>query len=59
MAERRSQARRSGAEESSLNPLQFIWWMITENYTVMTYFLIISLLLGLMIVLGILGMVAH
>jgi hypothetical protein len=33
--------------------------MITEDYTVMAYFLVITLLLMLMVVLSIFGMVAH
>lgn len=55
MAQGRSQARGSGPEDDSLNPLQFMWWMVTSDYTVLVYALLFALLIMLDIVLHLMG----
>lgn len=55
MAQGRSQAQRSGSEGDHLNPLQYMWWMLTSDYTILIYSLIFILLITLDIVLHLMG----
>lgn len=59
MAQGRSQAQRSGSEDDQLNPLQYMWWMLTSDYTVLLYSLAFILLVTLDIVLHLMGIGGH
>lgn len=57
----RSPSRRSNVvlldsdRDTKLNPLQYIWWMITSDFTILIYSLIFFLLIALDIALHLAG----
>lgn len=52
---RHAQPREHDHEDDQLNPLQYMWWMLTSDYTILIYTLIFALLIGLDIALHLAG----
>lgn len=50
-----SRHRKQQQAESQLNPLQFAWWMLTSDYTILIYGLVFFLLIMLDIALHLAG----
>ena len=59
VAQGRSQAQRSGSEDDQLNPLQYMWWMLTSDYTILIYSLVFIILITLDLVLHAMGIGGH
>lgn len=55
VAERDAQPLGDGQEGDPLNPLQFAWWMLTSDYTILIYTLVFVLLIALDIALHLAG----
>lgn len=55
MAQGDAQPRGDGQEDGELTPLQYMWWMLTSDYTILIYSLVFALLVGLDIALHVAG----
>lgn len=55
MAQGDAQLRGDGNTDDQLNPLQFAWWMLTSDYTILIYGLVFFLLIMLDIALHLAG----
>lgn len=45
--------------EDQLNPLQYMWWMLTSDYTILIYSLVFIILITLDLVLHAMGIGGH